>query len=164
MKPGLITMSALGTVATIAIYGSQAVTTRAMPETTITRALADAREIVTAADTTVLAQADLASGNFVAAEHPTAGTARIVTENGQRYLEFSADFLTDSGPDLFVLLHRSPTPETYAPEDYVNLGELQQVSGIQRYAIPAELDIADFNSAVIWCRQFNATFGFASFN
>ncbi|MGQ4650656.1 DM13 domain-containing protein [Lyngbya aestuarii] len=109
----------------------------------------------------VVSQATVPSGSFVAAEHPTKGMVNVVTENGQRYLEFDEDFKTDDGPDLFVLFHRKNPPQSYQDSDYVNLGPLQQVSGVQRYAIPADLEPAEFGSVVIWCRQFNATFGYA---
>ncbi|MBE9129065.1 MULTISPECIES: DM13 domain-containing protein [unclassified Coleofasciculus] len=111
---------------------------------------------------TPMAQDIKPSGDFVAGEHPTQGMVRVVTENGQRYLDFDEAFKTDEGPDLFVLLHREQTPKSYQADNYVNLGELQQVSGTQRYAIPAEVNLADFGSVVIWCRQFNATFGYAA--
>ena len=110
-----------------------------------------------------IASTSLKTGTFVASEHPTAGTARIITENGKRYLEFDAAFMTDAGPDLFVLLHQQATPQTYTPQDYLSLGRLQQTNGMQRYAIPDDTDLSQFQSAVIWCRQFNATFGFAAF-
>ncbi len=102
------------------------------------------------------------SSGFVAAAHPTQGTVRVLTENGQRYLEFDNAFKTDQGPDLFVLLHREPAPKSYDKRDYVSLGKLQQVSGTQRYAIPADVNPEDFRSVVIWCRLFNSTFGYAS--
>lgn len=103
------------------------------------------------------------SGMFVAAEHPTQGMVTIVTETGKRYLVFDRNFQTDEGPDLFVLLHRSATPSNsdYNEEDYVILGALQQVNGTQRYEIPDSVNLKEFNSAVIWCREFNATFGYA---
>ncbi|NEP01073.1 MAG: DM13 domain-containing protein [Symploca sp. SIO2E9] len=101
------------------------------------------------------------SGTFVGAAHPTQGAVRVVTENGQRYLEFDETFKTDRGPDLFVLLHRQQTPESYKNQDYVNLGDLEKVSGTQKYAIPEQVDLADWKSVVIWCRQFNVTFGYA---
>jgi hypothetical protein len=103
------------------------------------------------------------AGQFVAAEHPTEGTAQIVTENGKRYLVLDAAFVTDAGPDLFVLLHREAMPQTYEAQNYLSLGMLQQTQGEQRYAIPDDVDVNDFRSAVIWCRQFNATFGYAPF-
>ncbi len=99
---------------------------------------------------------------FVAAAHPTSGRAQVVEENGQRYLEFDRTFRSDSGPDLFVLLHTAAVPESYTPQDYVNLGRLQTTEGTQRYAIPADVNIDDLRSAVIWCREFNVTFGYAT--
>lgn len=102
------------------------------------------------------------SGTFVAADHPTQGMVSVVTENGQRYLEFDQAFTTDSGPDLFVLLHRSESPQSYQQQDYINLGKLKQINGTQRYTIPNDVNLADYRSTVIWCRQFNVTFGYAT--
>jgi Electron transfer DM13 len=106
------------------------------------------------------------SGSFVKAEHETTGTARIITENGQNFLELDQNFKTDNGPDLFVILHRKDKlPITGLKEkDYVTLSPLQKISGSQRYAIPESVKIADFASAAIWCRRFNATFGYAAFS
>ncbi|MBE9028228.1 DM13 domain-containing protein [filamentous cyanobacterium LEGE 11480] len=104
----------------------------------------------------------ITSGNFVGADHPTQGMAKIVTENGKRYLEFDRKFKSDNGPDLFVLLHAQQQPRSYKKENYVSLGRLQNVKGKQRYEIPADVDLNAVKSAVIWCRQFNVTFGFAA--
>jgi Electron transfer DM13 len=101
------------------------------------------------------------SGQFVTVEHATQGTAQIVTENSKRYLVLDQAFMTSEGPDLFVLLHREKMPHTYDAQSYISLGALQQVKGAQRYAIPDDLNLADFQSAVIWCRQFSATFAYA---
>lgn len=99
---------------------------------------------------------------FIGVAHSTSGTAQIVEENGQRYLEFDSAFRSGAGPDLFVLLHAQPVPRSYSPNEYVNLGPLQQVAGAQRYAIPADVALDSFKSAVIWCRQFDVTFGYAT--
>lgn len=108
-------------------------------------------------------QLAMASGSpFVGSAHSTSGSAQIVSIEGQRYLEFDSAFRTDNGPDLFVLLHSEAVPSSYSPEDYVNLGQLQQIAGTQRYAIPAGTDISAFQSAVIWCRAFDVTFGYAT--
>jgi hypothetical protein len=104
------------------------------------------------------------SGQFVAAEHPTQGKAQIVVENGKRYLKLDQAFATDDGPDLFVLLHRESMPQSYSDTSYVNLGRLQNIKGEQRYAIPDDVNLDEFQSAVIWCRQFSATFGYAPLN
>jgi hypothetical protein len=60
-----------------------------------------------------------------------------------------------------VILHRSDTPQTYDAQEYVNLGRLQNLNGAQRYAIPENVNVDDFRSAAIWCRQFNVGFGYA---
>lgn len=100
----------------------------------------------------------------MASEAPTTGTARIVTEGGHRYLELDAAFSTSNmGPDLHVLLDSTEQP----PQSYdnlgsaINLGSLHDFSGAQRYPIPDSIDIASFDSVVIWCRMANATFGYA---
>jgi hypothetical protein len=105
------------------------------------------------------------SGTFVAAEKPTTGTARIVTDNGHRYLELNGAFSTSNqGPDLHVLLETSAKPpQMYQnPGSYVNLGKLQKFKGTQRYPIPDAINLSEFNSVVIWCRMANATFGYAT--
>ena len=104
------------------------------------------------------------SGMFVAAEHPTTGTARIVNENGQRYLVLDSAFSTNNqGPDLHVLLDPSERPpQAYMNHSsYINLGKLQKFSGEQRYPIPTAIDLNNFKSVSIWCRMANATFGYA---
>ncbi|CAN1211406.1 DM13 domain-containing protein [Tumidithrix helvetica PCC 7403] len=106
----------------------------------------------------------LSTGSFVKAEQPTQGGVRIITENGKNYLEVAENFKTsDQGPDLQVILYRTANPpESGIKEsDYVILGKLQKFSGAQRYEIASNVNVKDFGSAAIWCRKFNATFGYA---
>jgi hypothetical protein len=105
----------------------------------------------------------LASGNFVDSEHPTKGLAEVFTQNGRNYLRLDKAFRSDEGPDVFVLLHREDSPKEYKKSDYVSLGRLQKTKGKQLYKISNEVDITEFKSVVIWCRKFNATFGYAPF-
>ncbi|MGB7250098.1 MAG: DM13 domain-containing protein, partial [Phormidesmis sp.] len=56
-------------------------------------------------------------------------------------------------------VHFSP----FSVRTIVNLGRLEKTDGAQRYAIPADVDIEALKSAVIWCRQFDVTFGYATF-
>lgn len=104
------------------------------------------------------------TGEFMAAEAPTTGMVRVVTENGQRYLEFDAAFsTTDQAPDLHVLLDTTANPPSSYTTfgSYINLGKLRTVSGTQRYPIPDVIDLANYHSVVIWCRMANATIGYA---
>jgi len=103
------------------------------------------------------------SGAFIDAEHPTKGTANIITENGKKYIQFDDKFKSDSGPDLFVILHKDDKlPITGIKEaDYVSIAPLKSTNGTQKYEIPENVDLANFKSVAIWCRKFNATFGYA---
>lgn len=110
-------------------------------------------------------------GKFQSGEHETKGMAHLVQgENGRYYLEFDEKFSTDKGPDLFVILHRSDdvlgssSPPNYPLEevDYYMVSPLLEIKGKQRYILPGDFDLSEYQSVAIWCRQFNATFGAAS--
>jgi len=113
----------------------------------------------------------LQSGSFISGEHSTQGAARIVTQDGKYFLELDQEFSTSNlGPDLVVILHRSSNvlDSTQPPDyplkegDYLFLAPLQKFDGAQRYSIPSNVNLADYKSAVVWCRKFNATFGAAT--
>ncbi len=115
----------------------------------------------------LISQTTLMSGEFVAAEAPTTGKAKIVDENGQKYLEIDSAFSTnDQAPDLQILLDSvAEAPPKYEGTDstrYLNLGGIQSVTGEQRYPIPDFVDTSQFQSVVVWCRTANATMGYAS--
>ncbi|PZO39456.1 MAG: electron transfer flavoprotein [Pseudanabaena frigida] len=109
-------------------------------------------------------------GSFISGEHATSGKAKIVQENGTYFIEFDQTFKTsENGPDLFVILHRSPDilkvskPPDYriAEGDYVAIAPLKSFNGKQRYEIPANIQSDGYQSVAVWCRKYNATFGFA---
>ncbi|MBW4641669.1 MAG: DM13 domain-containing protein [Goleter apudmare HA4340-LM2] len=111
------------------------------------------------------------SGTFVSGEHKTQGTVRITKKNGKSFLSLDRSFKTSSsGPDLVVILHRknnvigSTKPPAYPIKkgDYIVLAPLKKYSGAQTYVIPSNINLANYKSAAIWCRKFNATFGAAS--
>jgi hypothetical protein len=68
-----------------------------------------------------------------------------------------------------VVLHRSPNilnvskPPDYAiaEGDYALIAPLKSFNGKQRYVIPKDIQIDNYQSIAVWCRKFNATFGFA---
>ena len=112
-------------------------------------------------EATLIAQKEKETNSFIGVGHKTEGTYNIVTENGKQYLELNKSFRTDRGPDLFVLIHRQSVPQSYTELDFVTLDRLDKFRGSQRYLIPAHVDLTQFNSVVIWCREFNVTFGYA---
>lgn len=112
---------------------------------------------------------EIMNGAFEAAEAPTTGSAKIVEEDGVRYLVLDSAFsTTDQAPDLQVLLDTvEQPPQGYEESEsgrYINLGGLQSTTGEQRYPIPDAVDLSNFASTVIWCRMANATMGFATLN
>ncbi|MEM8808755.1 MAG: DM13 domain-containing protein [Cyanobacteria bacterium P01_G01_bin.38] len=130
---------------------------------------ATAREVapltVPASQSLVAQAPQLASGSFVTVDqaHATTGTARIVEENGQRYLEFDAAFDTARGPDVQVVLYTGDTvPVSIAEADYTTVADLQSFEGAQRYALPESVNLAEYGAIAIWCAEFNVTFGYAS--
>jgi hypothetical protein len=110
-----------------------------------------------------LAVEALGSGAFESYEHSTSGRARAIRlSDGSRYLRLE-DFETSNGPDVRVYLSAAPAggPGDAFDDDYVELGELKGNIGDQNYAIPADVDLGHFQSAVIWCKRFSVAFGAA---
>ncbi|MEA5448786.1 DM13 domain-containing protein [Leptolyngbya sp. CCNP1308] len=152
MKNLMFAALAFGATA-VALGTSIAPSTAILPDSLLSRGAVAA--------TAFLAQTP---GQFVTVEqdHATRGTATLTTASGQRYLEFDAAFDTARGPAVEVILYKGATvPVNIAEGDYLTLAPLQSFSGAQRYLIPADVDINDYQTVGIWCRQFNVTFGYA---
>ena len=68
-----------------------------------------------------------------------------------------------------MILHRSPDilkiskPPDYgiAEGEYALIAPLKSTNGKQRYEIPRYLQTDKYQSIAVWCRKYNATFGFA---
>ncbi len=124
----------------------------------------DTDEAAPAADTTTeeppaeVEPLELAIGSFVDGDHPTSGTAVVLGDGGtQRVLRLDEDFVSDNGPDLNVYLASSAEVDG----DYVDLGDLKGNIGGQNYEIPADIDLAIYDTVVIWCVRFGVGFGSA---
>jgi hypothetical protein len=68
------------------------------------------------------------------------------------------DFEVGPGPAFHVYL--VPKKEVRRSTDvigsmFVNLGPLRAFKGSQRYSIPNGIDLTQFDSMVIWCREFS---------
>ncbi len=99
-----------------------------------------------------------ATGSFVDGDHPTSGTANVLTDgSARRVLRFEEDFATDNGPDLNVYLASSAD----VGDDFIDLGDLTGNIGSQNYEIPEGVDLADYDTVVIWCVRFGVAFGSA---
>jgi hypothetical protein len=107
----------------------------------------------------------LASGEFRSLEHGTTGAAVVLQiEDGSRFLRLES-LETSNGPDLRVILTDQPVSDDWHVWDdgeYLDLGALKGNVGSSNYAIPDDLDLSGFETAVIWCRRFSVGFGVAA--
>jgi len=106
----------------------------------------------------------LASGQFHSGAHETKGTASVFQlADGKKTLRLS-DFATSNGPDVHVYLVAAPDAkdnDTVTKAEFVDLGSLKGNIGDQNYDVPANLDLAKYRAATIWCARFNVNFGTA---
>jgi thiol-disulfide isomerase/thioredoxin len=107
----------------------------------------------------------LTDGQFYPLVHAVQGAARIYElEDGSRILRFEEEFLVDNGPDLAVWLvpqETVPNQIGSVPEGYYELARLKGNEGNQNYEIPADLDLSQFKSVVVWCVTFSVPFAAA---
>jgi Electron transfer DM13 len=109
----------------------------------------------------------LVTGMFIAGSTPgdkADGKATIYRlEDGKPLLRLE-DFSTTNGPDLFVVLSSSANPDQDGLKNgaYVQLDALKGNVGNQNYELPADVDLSQYKSVVIWCRTFNIVFGYAT--
>jgi len=106
------------------------------------------------------------SGHFgeIDSIHKGSGVATIFKlSDGKHVLRFE-DFKVTNGPDLYVYLSSHPAPrdsgqlhEGTAFEVAVLKGNI----GSQNYELPADLDLSQFKSVVIYCKRFSVVFSTA---
>ena len=108
--------------------------------------------------------ATLAQGQLIDRLHSGTGTAVVLTDGNQRFLRFEDDFAVDNGPDLDVYLVNGVDADGDADlfdADFVNLGDLKGNIGAQNYELPADTDLALYDTVVIWCVRFSVAFNAA---
>lgn len=107
----------------------------------------------------------LLSGQITGADnfHMGEGSATIFELGDQRILRFE-DFSVTNGPDLHVILSKHPAPTDRADigEDYLDLGALKGNLGSQNYEIPADVELSEYQSVVIYCVPFHVVFASAA--
>ena len=93
--------------------------------------------------------------------HRGSGTATIYRANGESVLRLE-DFRVTNGPQLHVLLVPHADPMERADVDgHHDLGELKGNEGNQNYPLPPDIDAADYDSVVIYCKPFRVIFSVA---
>ena len=100
-------------------------------------------------------------GEFAGADdfHFGRGDALIIPTESGHVLRFE-NFSVRNGPDLYVYLSSDPTGQTI--DESLNLGDLKATDGAFNYEVPADVDIDQIKSVVVWCRQFSVLFTHAT--
>jgi len=112
-----------------------------------------------AGEPVVIAQGQFAGTDSV---HQGSGQATIYQlPEGNNVLRFE-NFDVTNGPDLHVILTTHPNPANSSDVgDYLDLGSLKGNVGNQNYDIPADVDLSQYQSVVIYCVPFHVVFATA---
>ena len=106
----------------------------------------------------------LASGQFHSGAHETKGTATVFQlADGKKTLRLT-NFETSNGPDVHVYLVAAADArdnDTVKNAGFVDLGPMKGNIGDQNYDVPANVDLAKYRAATIWCARFSVNFGTA---
>ena len=100
----------------------------------------------------------VAQGQFIHADPSDPihyGSGKVSVYEGTVFLE--ADFEVGAGPDFHVYLVASEQVREAADVEganFVDLGKLRAFKGSQKYAVPENVNLADYPSVVIWCMKF----------
>jgi hypothetical protein len=113
----------------------------------------------------------LATGSFIHVDtadpvHWGTGTVTLFQGNGsERLVHLEQDFEVGPGPRFHVYLvsHADVrSGDDFRTSEMVDLGRLHAFKGSQSYAIPADVDLARYQSVVIWCKEFGVLISPAS--
>ncbi|GAB4203199.1 MAG: hypothetical protein OHK0022_27110 [Roseiflexaceae bacterium] len=136
----------------------------AVPTPEATQAAAPTPEATQAAVPTPEARTEpvaLRAGSFGSMNdgvHEGEGRATLYQlPDGARLLRLE-DFKVTNGPDLRIYLSSDPSPrdaDALTGGDSVEIAQLKGNIGNQNYNIPADLDLARFQSVVIYCKRFH---------
>ena len=118
-------------------------------------------------DLAAMTPTTVAAGQFHSNAHETRGTATVYTlPSGKRILRLT-NFRTSNGPDVHVYLVAArdvADNETVKRTGFVDLGSIKGNEGDQNYDVPADVDLARYRAATIWCKRFGVNFGTAPLN
>jgi hypothetical protein len=103
--------------------------------------------------------------NTIDGLHKGEGAAAIFRQSDGRYILRLDPFQVTNGPDLYVYLSGHPAPINSAQLHQAGVVEIARLKGnigSQNYELPANFDISQFRSVVIYCKQFNVVFSTAA--
>lgn len=101
----------------------------------------------------------IGTGSFVSVgTKMTKGELQVVEHGQEVHLKFSANFSTQEGPDLRVVLRDST-----GAHQMIVVESLKSFSGAQEYVLPiSKHALSNFDQVVIYCAEFHVDFGIAT--
>lgn len=107
----------------------------------------------------------VAMGAFQSQEHPTSGTASLLTlPDGSQVIRLE-NLASSDGPDVKIWLSDQAAGGDwfkYRSGRYLDLGPIKATHGNQNYAVPAGSDLQGLRTVVLWCDRFSVSFGSAA--
>src|SRR5919199_6220888 len=88
--------------------------------------------------------------------HNAQGLAKVIPLKNEQSILRLENFKSTNGPNVHLYLATDRTAS-----DFIDLGRLKANNGNQNYNIPAGTDLAKYNMALIWCKDFSVLFGSA---
>jgi Electron transfer DM13 len=99
------------------------------------------------------------TGSFIGAGdgfHNAEGLAKIIPLGDGSTVIRLENFKSTNGPNVHLYLSTDKTAS-----NFLDLGRLKANNGNQNYNIPDGTDLAKYNMALIWCKDFSVLFGSA---
>jgi Electron transfer DM13 len=99
------------------------------------------------------------TGSFIGAGdgfHNAEGLAKVIPLGDGSTVIRLENFKSTNGPNVHLYLSTDKTAS-----NFVDLGRLKANNGNQNYNIPDGTDLAKYNMALIWCKDFSVLFGSA---
>ena len=110
--------------------------------------------------TTTAAPTPIRTGSFIGAGdgfHNAEGLAKVIPLDGSGHTILRLEnFKSTNGPNVHLYLATDKTAS-----NFIDLGRLKANNGNQNYNIPVGTDLAKYNMALIWCKDFSVLFGSA---
>jgi Electron transfer DM13 len=110
--------------------------------------------------TTTAAPTATRTGSFIGAGdgfHNAEGLAKVIPLDGSGHTILRLEnFKSTNGPNVHLYLATEKTGS-----NFIDLGRLKANNGNQNYNIPVGTDLAKYNMALIWCKDFSVLFGSA---
>ena len=99
------------------------------------------------------------TGSFIGAGdgfHNAEGLAKVIPLGDGSTILRLENFKSTNGPNVHLYLATDKTAS-----NFIDLGRLKANNGNQNYNIPNGTDLAKYNTALIWCKDFSILFGSA---